>query len=95
MSRERDKRGEGDILEAHVKFLSQIGRLITVPWVNSIELIPAANINFASIEKTAKEVTEEKLSSNTKCKYKKTMVKKFLIEKDKLFPKCKSQMKVK
>ncbi len=62
ISREIYKRGEGDILEAHVKLLSQIGRPITDPWVNSIELIPADNVNFASIEKIAKEVSEEMLS---------------------------------
>jgi S-adenosylmethionine synthetase len=62
ISREIYKRGEGDILEAHVKLLSQIGRPITDPWVNSIELIPADNVNFASIEKIAKEVSDEMLS---------------------------------
>jgi S-adenosylmethionine synthetase len=62
ISKEIHKRGEGDILEAHVKLLSQIGRPITDPWVNSIELIPADNVNFASIEKIAKEVSEEMLS---------------------------------
>ncbi|MFX1447498.1 MAG: methionine adenosyltransferase [Promethearchaeota archaeon] len=62
ISREIYKRGEGDILEAHVKLLSQIGRPITDPWVNSIELIPADNVNFASIEKIAKDVSEEMLS---------------------------------
>ena len=62
MSREIYKRGEGDILEAHVKLLSQIGRPITDPWVNSIELIPAENVNFTSIDKIAKEVSEEMLS---------------------------------
>ena len=62
ISREIHKRGEGDILEAHVKLLSQIGRPITDPWVNSIELIPADNVNFASIEKIAKEVSEDMLS---------------------------------
>ncbi|MHA2290009.1 MAG: methionine adenosyltransferase [Promethearchaeota archaeon] len=62
ISREIHKRGGGDILEAHVKLLSQIGRPITDPWVNSIELIPADNVNFASIEKIAKEVSEDMLS---------------------------------
>ncbi|MHA1192139.1 MAG: methionine adenosyltransferase [Promethearchaeota archaeon] len=61
MSREIVKRGEGDIVEAHVKLLSQIGRPITDPWINSIELIPAENVNFASIEKIAAEVSEEML----------------------------------
>ena len=55
-------KGQGDIVEAHVKLLSQIGRPITDPWVNSIELIPADNVNFANIEKIAKDVSNEKLS---------------------------------
>ncbi|MHA1670825.1 MAG: methionine adenosyltransferase [Promethearchaeota archaeon] len=61
MSREIVKRAEGDIIEAHVKLLSQIGRPITDPWINSIELIPADNVNFANIEKIAAEVSEELL----------------------------------
>jgi S-adenosylmethionine synthetase len=65
IAREIYKRGEGDILEAHVKLLSQIGRPITDPWVNSIELIPAENVNFASIEKIAKEVSEDMLSKKS------------------------------
>ncbi|KKM05828.1 hypothetical protein LCGC14_1750120, partial [marine sediment metagenome] len=55
-------KGQGDIIEAHVKLLSQIGRPITDPWVNSIELIPADNVNFANLEKIAKDVSDEKLS---------------------------------
>jgi len=62
MAREIVNRGEGDIVEAHVKLLSQIGRPITDPWINSIELIPADNVNFNSIQKIATEVSSEKLS---------------------------------
>ncbi|MFX1308528.1 MAG: methionine adenosyltransferase, partial [Promethearchaeota archaeon] len=62
IAREIVKRGQGDILEAHVKLLSQIGRPITDPWVNSIELIPADNVSFNSIKKIAEEVSTEKLS---------------------------------
>jgi S-adenosylmethionine synthetase len=61
MARAIVKRGEGDIVEAHVKLLSQIGRPITDPWITSIELIPAENVNFKSIEKIAAEVSEEML----------------------------------
>ena len=35
------------------------------------------------------------LCSNAKCKYKKTIVKKVLIEKDKICPRCKKEMKIK
>ena len=65
IAREIVNRGEGDIIEAHVKLLSQIGRPITDPWVNSIELIPADNVNFQSIEKIATEVSAEKLSKQS------------------------------
>ncbi|MHA2129029.1 MAG: methionine adenosyltransferase, partial [Promethearchaeota archaeon] len=58
-------RGQGDIIEAHVKLLSQIGRPITDPWVNSIELIPADNVNFDSVKKIAEEVSLEKLSKES------------------------------
>ena len=62
MAREIHKRGEGDILEAHVKLLSQIGHPITHPWINSIELVPADNISFPRIEKIAREVSEEMMT---------------------------------
>ncbi|MCK4286498.1 MAG: methionine adenosyltransferase, partial [Candidatus Lokiarchaeota archaeon] len=59
------QRGQGDIVEAQVRMLSQIGRPITDPWVNSIELIPAENVNFESIKKVAEEVSSEKLSKES------------------------------
>ncbi|TKJ16835.1 MAG: S-adenosylmethionine synthetase [Promethearchaeota archaeon Loki_b32] len=62
MAREIIKRGQGDIIEAHVKLLSQIGRPITDPWISSIELIPADNVNFDSVKKIAEEVLTERLS---------------------------------
>jgi S-adenosylmethionine synthetase len=62
IAREIYERGQGDIVEAHVKLLSQIGRPITDPWINSISLIPADNVNFSSISKIAEEVSAEKLS---------------------------------
>ncbi len=65
MAREIVSRGQGDVIEAHVKLLSQIGRPITDPWVNSIELIPADNVNFDSVKKIAEEVSFEKLSKES------------------------------
>jgi S-adenosylmethionine synthetase len=62
MARAIVERGQGDIVEAHVKLLSQIGRPITDPWVNSISLIPADNVSFESIKKIAEEVSVEKLT---------------------------------
>jgi hypothetical protein len=35
------------------------------------------------------------ICSNSKCKYKKTIVKKILTEKDRICPRCKKEMKVK
>ena len=63
MARAIIEKGQGDIIEAHVKLLSQIGRPITDPWVNSISLIPAENVSFDSIKKVAEEVSAEKLSN--------------------------------
>ena len=37
----------------------------------------------------------ELICSKAKCKYKKTIVKKYLTEKDKICPRCKSEMKLK
>ncbi|MBY8983436.1 MAG: methionine adenosyltransferase [Candidatus Lokiarchaeota archaeon] len=65
IAREIFQRGQGDILEAHVKLLSQIGRPITDPWISSIELIEAENVNFESVRKIANEVFEEKLSKES------------------------------
>jgi S-adenosylmethionine synthetase len=65
IAKEIYNRGEGDISEAHVKLLSQIGRPITDPWVTSVSLIPANNVNFSSVEKVAKEVIEEKLTKES------------------------------
>jgi len=64
MARAIVEKGQGDIIEAHVKLLSQIGRPITDPWINSISLIPADNVNFESVKKIAEEVSAMKLSKD-------------------------------
>lgn len=74
MSREIVNRGSGDIVEAHVKLLSQIGRPITDPWINSITLIPAENVSFSSIEKIAKEVSEEFLEKDHMIELRKNLI---------------------
>ena len=74
IARDIIQKGQGDIVEAHVKLLSQIGRPITDPWVNSIELIPAENVNFPSIEKVAKEVSEQKLSKENLVNLRKRLI---------------------
>ncbi|MBA7679923.1 S-adenosylmethionine synthase [subsurface metagenome] len=62
MAREIVNRGQGDIAEAHVKLLSQIGRPITDPWIASLELIPEKNVNFESVKKIASEVYDGMLT---------------------------------
>lgn len=48
------------------------------------------------IEKDLSKLTKfELICSNAKCKYKKTIVKKTLTEKDKICPRCKNEMKLK
>ena len=65
IAREIFQRGQGDIIEVHVKLLSQIGRPITDPWIASIELIEAENVNFESVRKIADEVFEEKMGKDS------------------------------
>ncbi len=62
IAREIFQRGQGDIIEAQVRLLSQIGRPITEPWIASIELIPAENVSFNSAQKIASEVYGEMLT---------------------------------
>ena len=48
------------------------------------------------IDKVISKLTKFDLTCpNAKCKYKKTIVKKVLTEKDKICPRCKSEMKLK
>lgn len=75
MAREIYARGEGDIKEAHVKLLSQIGRPINDPWVTSVSLIPADNVNFSSIQKVADEVIQEKLTKENIIKLRESLIK--------------------
>jgi S-adenosylmethionine synthetase len=56
--------GQGDIIEAHIKLLSQIGRPINDPWVNSVSIISAENVAFSHIEKIVKEVVEKRFSKD-------------------------------
>ena len=74
MAREIINRGQGDIVEAHVKLLSQIGRKITDPWISSIELIPADNVNFDSVKKIAEQVSSEKLSKESFIELRKRLI---------------------
>lgn len=74
IAREIHARGEGDIKEAHVKLLSQIGRPINDPWVTSVSLIPADNVNFSSIEKVADEVVQEMLTKKNIIKLRERLI---------------------
>ncbi|MFW9785738.1 MAG: methionine adenosyltransferase [Candidatus Heimdallarchaeota archaeon] len=68
------ERAGGDVLEAHVKLLSQIGRPITDPWIASIELIPADNVDINSVKKIANEVYEEKMSKESFIELRKRLI---------------------
>jgi len=74
MAHEIYERGQGDIKEAHVKLLSQIGRPINDPWVTSVSLIPADNVNFSSIEKVANEVVQKKLHKDNIIKLRERLI---------------------
>jgi S-adenosylmethionine synthetase len=74
MAREIYSRGEGDIIEVHVKLLSQIGRPINDPWVNSIQMIPADNVNFNNLEKIAREVSDEFLTKESMVNLRQSMI---------------------
>ncbi|MFX0058037.1 MAG: methionine adenosyltransferase [Candidatus Hodarchaeota archaeon] len=74
MATEIVNRGRGDIVEAHVKLLSQIGRPINDPWINSISLIGADNVNYASIEKIANEVSDEFLEKEHLIQLRKNLI---------------------
>ncbi len=53
----------GDVLEAEIKLLSQIGRPINDPWLGDIQLIVADNVNFANTSKRAEEILQHELDS--------------------------------
>jgi len=74
IAREIFQRGQGDILEAHVRLLSQIGRPITDPWIASIELIEADNVNFESVRKIADEVFKEKMGKDSFLELRKRLI---------------------
>ncbi len=48
----------GDAIEVYVRLQSQIGHPINKPWLGDIEIIPADNVNFASLEKLSVETTQ-------------------------------------
>ena len=51
----------GDAIEVYVRLQSQIGHPINKPWLGDIEIIPADNVNFSSLEKLSLETTQEYL----------------------------------
>lgn len=57
--------GKGDIIEAHVKLLSQIGRPINDPWVNSVSIIPAENVAWDRVKKVVNEVVDKRMSKQS------------------------------
>ncbi|TFG19828.1 MAG: methionine adenosyltransferase [Promethearchaeota archaeon] len=51
----------GDAVEVYVRLQSQIGHPINNPWLGDIEIIPADNVNFSSLEKLSIETAQEYL----------------------------------
>ena len=51
----------GDAVEVYVRLQSQIGHPINKPWLGDIEIIPADNVNFSSLEKLSIETAQEYL----------------------------------
>ncbi len=52
---------KGDILECHLRILSQIGHPINDPWLCDVVIVPAANTNFANLQKAAQATTQSML----------------------------------
>ncbi|RLF49030.1 MAG: methionine adenosyltransferase [Thermoplasmata archaeon] len=55
--------GGGDVLEAYVWLLSQIGRPITEPFMANVKLMMAPNASFSKAAKMARDVAEEQISN--------------------------------
>ena len=51
----------GDAVEVYVRLQSQIGHPINKPWLGDIEIIPADNVNFSSLEKLSLTTAQEYL----------------------------------
>ena len=52
---------KGDVLECHLRILSQIGHPINDPWLCDIVIVPAANANFANLQKSAQITAQSML----------------------------------
>lgn len=55
------EKASGDAIEVYVRLQSQIGHPINKPWLGDIEIIPADNVNFSSLEKLSLETAQEYL----------------------------------
>jgi len=66
--------GQGDIIEAYVKLLSQIGRPINDPWMNSVSIIPAENVAFSRIENIVNEVVDRRFTKEAFFKLRESFV---------------------
>ncbi len=57
------KNAGGDVAEAHVRLLSQIGHPIDRPHLASVQIIPSDGVSFRSVQKEAKAITDEWLGN--------------------------------
>lgn len=53
--------GKGDVSECSIRILSQIGHPINDPWLCDIVIVPAANANFANLQKNAQSTAQAML----------------------------------
>jgi S-adenosylmethionine synthetase len=52
---------KGDVLDASIRIVSQIGHPINDPWMGDVEIIPAPNANFDRVSKRALELLQLEL----------------------------------
>lgn len=53
------KEANGNVREVHVRILSQIGKPVDEPQVASVQLLPAAGVKLAQVQKEAEAVTQK------------------------------------
>jgi len=62
ISRAIHKEAKGDAIEVYVRLQSQIGHPINKPWLGDIEIIPAQNVNFSSLERLSIQIAQSILN---------------------------------
>ncbi len=55
------EQAKGDIADCQIRIVSQIGHPINDPWMASVDIIPAENANWSTVEKLAAEILQAEL----------------------------------